>query len=168
MPSGHYKRTSEMYESRRGQKRSPEICAEISRLSQERAKNPEWRKRVSEGTKKKMHDPEIRKRHLEALAEAFASTENGNHWSGGQGQEPNKLHKFYADILIPLGYISEHIVQWGGRGERYRLDFALVDEKIDIEIDGSSHAGREERDMLRDKILKIFGWKIIRIKHVRY
>ena len=167
MPSGVYTRTPEMKAARFGRKVSEEQKLKQSIAMKERAKDPEWRKLVSDRTKERMWDPEIRERHLIKLTEAFALTENGNHWNGGQGQEPNELQQLYADLLIPLGYETEYIVQWGGRGERYRLDFALVEEKIDIEIDGSSHAGKEDRDDLRDAILRIFGWKIIRINHVR-
>lgn len=46
---------------------------------------------------------------------------------------------------------------------KYFLDFALIDLKIDIEIDGSQHAYNQEHDQVRDKFLNDHGWKIYRI-----
>lgn len=47
----------------------------------------------------------------------------------------------------------------------YYIDFAFVDIKLAIEIDGSQHLleDRKQRDMKKDKILKENGWKVIRI-----
>jgi very-short-patch-repair endonuclease len=39
-----------------------------------------------------------------------------------------------------------------------------LESKINIEIDGSSHRGREEKDAERDAFLRSRGWKVIRIK----
>lgn len=53
----------------------------------------------------------------------------------------------------------------------YELDFALVDKKIDIEIDGDQHyldPKVTEIDIRRDKYLSDNGWKIIRIKWSEY
>ena len=164
MPTGQYKREPWMYANRKPV--SKETRQKLSEIAQAHGKDPEWRKRVSEGTKKRMQDPEVRVKHLAGLYNAFAKTENGNNFTGGQGQQRNALQQIYADIFLPLGYVEDHPVQWGERGERYRLDFALVEEKICIEIDGSSHKGKEEHDELKDATLKAFGWKVIRINHV--
>ena len=48
---------------------------------------------------------------------------------------------------------------------RYRTDFALIDDKIAIELDGHEfHSSREQRthDAQRDRALQLAGWKIIR------
>lgn len=79
----------------------------------------------------------------------------------------------FARVLCPAGFIREYAL-WighkqnkdGGEGGRYRMDFAHVEGKIDIELDGKSHEtpNRERHDFERDTILRSLGWKIIRIK----
>jgi len=48
--------------------------------------------------------------------------------------------------------------------KRYALDFAFVDKKIDIEIDGATHLLQEviKKDLIRRNSLERLGWKIIR------
>jgi very-short-patch-repair endonuclease len=48
----------------------------------------------------------------------------------------------------------------------YFIDFAFVDEKIAVEIDGSQHLeeNRKKKDIEKDKLLKSNGWRIIRIQ----
>ena len=49
--------------------------------------------------------------------------------------------------------------------DQYRLDFALLNEKIAIEIDGHEfHKTREQRtnDAKRERYLQSKGWKVIR------
>lgn len=45
----------------------------------------------------------------------------------------------------------------------YYADFCCVEFKLIVELDGSSHADREEYDALRDATLQNDGWRIIRI-----
>lgn len=47
----------------------------------------------------------------------------------------------------------------------YKLDFALVAERIDIEADGWVHTARNvrRRDSTRDRQLRQWGWTVIRI-----
>lgn len=49
---------------------------------------------------------------------------------------------------------------------RYWFDFALIDHKIDIEIDGQQHYrtnGAIEHDVIRDEFSKSMGWRVFRI-----
>lgn len=51
--------------------------------------------------------------------------------------------------------------------DRYSLDFAWIDKKKCIEIDGEQHERFQEikdRDLKKDKLLKLNKWKILRIK----
>jgi very-short-patch-repair endonuclease len=50
---------------------------------------------------------------------------------------------------------------WGG----IELDFALIDKKLNVELDGSEHAITRVRklDEVRDAELTRRGWKILRI-----
>lgn len=47
----------------------------------------------------------------------------------------------------------------------YELDFAFPEYKLNVEIDGSTHLLESviEKDQRRDKFLKEYGWKILRI-----
>lgn len=133
-----------------------------------RTSDPAWRKRVSDSTRTAMHNPVVRERHLAALEEVFAATENGNNFSGGKGTAPNETMLLYASILRPLGYLMDEVTisrgNDSGRGGHYTLDFALPSEKIDIEIDGTSHRNRQRKDYERDEFLRSLGWKVIRVR----
>lgn len=51
---------------------------------------------------------------------------------------------------------------------KYFLDFALIDMKIDIEIDGQQHFRNNDaiiHDQIRDEYLKTNGWKVYRIAY---
>lgn len=129
------------------------------------ARDPAWRQKVSEATKERMRDPEVRERHLTALREAMSVQPDGHTFSGGKGREPNELEKWYAGLLQPLGYIWQFVVVVDSNGRHYDLDFAHVENKINVEIDGSSHRGREQKDTRRDETLRNMGWKVIRVRH---
>lgn len=74
------------------------------------------------------------------------------------------IAEIYAAFLCPAGFIREHHVLWGRGNDRFRLDFAHLEGKINIELDGESHDNSHAHDALRDSMLKTLGWRIIRIK----
>jgi hypothetical protein len=85
---------------------------------------------------------------------------------GGRNFRGGPFVEAVASILEPIGYIREYVVQWGRhRGEYYRLDFALIEERVNIELDGPKHFGTSESDAQRDTWLKERGWRVIRIDH---
>ena len=60
-----------------------------------------------------------------------------------------------------INYISQYPLRQG-----YIADFAILDKKIIIEVDGEHwHSGKkkQKKDMFRDYMLKRAGWKTIRI-----
>lgn len=75
----------------------------------------------------------------------------------------------FAAVLCPAGFVREWIVVWGDDGgkDRFVMDFAHVDGKINIELDGPGHRRKStlELDSLRDQVLQLMGWRVIRIKH---
>ena len=86
-----------------------------------------------------------------------------NHYSKG----PSYPERYWKKILDRLGinYVEQYQIH------TYQLDFALVKEKIDIEIDGDQHYLDEriiESDKRRNQYLENLGWKIIRIKWSNY
>lgn len=52
--------------------------------------------------------------------------------------------------------------------KKYFADFYFRKQKLIIEIDGSSHKGKEEYDKKRDTILMYAGYKVIRVQAFNY
>lgn len=91
-----------------------------------------------------------------------------HNWTGGSTGDN------FAATLCPIGFIREHHVCYGDyiiptpyglRRRQFNLDFAHVEGKVNIELDGSSHKTTVEADAARDAILREMGWRVIRIKH---
>ena len=94
-----------------------------------------------------------------------------HNWRGG------KTGDVFARVLCPAGFVREHRVHYGeplikvgirclGRRRRsFNLDFAHVEGKVNIELDGPRHKTTAEADAARDIILRELGWRVIRIKH---
>lgn len=66
--------------------------------------------------------------------------------------------------LRRLGYNPDRVESQFSLG-KYRLDFALVEERINIEADGWVHTTKDvrKRDRARDRQLRQWGWTTIRI-----
>lgn len=77
---------------------------------------------------------------------------------------PTVTEKAFEPAIASLGipYRFQHLVSG-----KYILDFALMHEMINIEVDGSSHAKPEqiEKDALKTAFLAKRGWRTIRIKN---
>ena len=59
-------------------------------------------------------------------------------------------------------------MRWGpGQNDRYHLDFAHLEAKINIELDSPYHAASVIEDIVRDRRLRSMGWNVIRIEHDR-
>jgi very-short-patch-repair endonuclease len=73
---------------------------------------------------------------------------------------PEKLFREKLEKENILGWTQEYPIL------RYSLDFAFVDLKLDIEIDGGTHTSESviKKDFERDRRLRELGWTIIRIK----
>lgn len=71
--------------------------------------------------------------------------------------------KIFAQTDLPI--IPEYRIR------SYKLDFALIEQKIDIEIDGEQHYNHPaivRSDIKRTSKLKQSGWRIIRIRWSEY
>jgi hypothetical protein len=132
------------------------------------AVDPDWLQRVSDGTKEALARPDVKARHSAAVKQAFLR--HNNFMGGSVGDD-------FASILCPAGFIREHRIYYGdptvqifGYEERLRkknfsLDFAHLEGKINIELDGPGHSIYPSGDDVRDSILRNLGWRIIRIHH---
>lgn len=81
------------------------------------------------------------------------------------------IEEALRDELIKHGYLEAEDFVYQHPVGGYRLDFAFVKEKIDIETDGEYfHPKGNPKDEARDAHLKKMGWKVLRfpgsrIKH---
>jgi very-short-patch-repair endonuclease len=110
-------------------------------------------KRLSDETKKKISTS--RKKFLDENPGSIPYLLNHS----SKESYPEKLFRLKLEKENIIGWIQEYPIL------RYSLDFAFIDKKINIEIDGGTHKINTvlKKDMERDLILKEMGWKIIRI-----
>lgn len=87
---------------------------------------------------------------------------------------PDKMsypEKFIQKILINNNIYERYSVLHNLKINKYFLDFAIIELKIDIEIDGSQHF-RNDLAILHDKkrnlLLESIGWKIYRICWIEF
>ena len=71
----------------------------------------------------------------------------------------------FEKFLYENGYADKYLIQREYSFFPYFIDFAFVDLKIAIEIDGSQHLEekRQKKDKEKDELLQNNGWKVIRI-----
>ena len=71
----------------------------------------------------------------------------------------------FLKFLTERGYADKFLIQREFSVFPYFIDFAFVDLKIAIEIDGSQHLlpERKKKDELKDALLHSQGWRVIRI-----
>jgi very-short-patch-repair endonuclease len=89
----------------------------------------------------------------------------------GQHGAWNKENKSYLENWFEEFYLSElldekHDIQFNYSVYPYFLDFAFVDLKLDVEVDGKFHYTYEtniEHDKTRNETLEKLGWRIYRI-----
>lgn len=173
MPSGIYDRKPEhrkkmlecLQKGREGKARE-----KATAKNKKNAESEEWRIKVSLATKIRMRDPFIRKKHLEGL-----KTARKHKMVGANGCEVTEIIKKWSNCLLPLGYIREYPIKTKGHGtnnkvpSNYKADFANIEKKIVVEIDGPDHNTTicKNRDRKKTEVLEALGWKVIRIKEKR-
>ena len=115
-------------------------------------KHPE-RFKHTEKSKAKLR--EIRLRYLKEHPENTA-------WRKSNESYPETVFKSY---LKDRGYDQKYLIIQEYSMFPYFIDFAFVDIKLAIEIDGSQHLvpERMEKDKLKDQLLVDNGWKVIRL-----
>ena len=127
-------------------------------------------------TKNKLRQANIGKKHTQETKDKISRarlkylSENPdkvpyklNHYSKG----PSYPERYWKKIFdkARLNYVEQYQIH------TYQLDFALVEEKIDIEIDGDQHYLDEriiKSDKRRNQYLENLGWTVIRIKWSDY
>lgn len=78
--------------------------------------------------------------------------------------EPSYPEQFFMEVIKNEFQDQKYIREYYILG--YSLDFAWIDKKFEIEIDGEQHEKIENQihDQQRDQILRENGWKTLRIK----
>lgn len=114
------------------------------------------------------HKPETKKKLSEARIRYLKENPDKvpyklNHYSKGRSY----AEEYWKNVLDSFDILYEEQYQIS----LYSLDFALVDLKIDLEIDGDQHHLDQrivESDKRRTQFLENLGWKVIRIKWSEY
>ena len=87
---------------------------------------------------------------------------NGTHKGWITRNKISYAENYFITVLTNLGldFKREHKVG------KYFIDFAFINYKIALEIDGKQHElpDRKEADRIKDIFLTSLGWKIFRIK----
>lgn len=131
---------------------------------------------VSDETRAKMSRASSAKRHTEETKRKI-SEKRKQYLLENPDKVPYKLNHYskgrsYAEVYWKavldshdLKYIEQYQIGL------YSLDFAFVDAKIDLEIDGNQHFLDERivnSDKRRDEFLTSQGWQVIRIRWSDY
>lgn len=93
---------------------------------------------------------------------SFCSDDHRLNWLNGGIPSPSKPERATIEILDELGIKYEFQHPFG----KYVFDFAILDLKIDLEIDGEYHHSlphNAARDRRRDWWARENGWKVVRI-----
>lgn len=125
-----------------------------------RKRNIESGKTVLYWTGKHLSDEH--KRKLSKAQTDYLIRTGLNRWSNTHSSERSYPEKFFEEILKDI-CIEQYVIP----GLPYKIDFADVENKIAIEIDGEQHYVNDElceHDKTRDKVLKDAGWKTIRVR----
>lgn len=70
---------------------------------------------------------------------------------------------FFIQQLIVNGYVAEYTIKFDKAGSYYRVDFAHVEKRHIIELDGEDH--NSLRDKRRDERLESIGWTVSRLTY---
>lgn len=128
----------------------------------------ETRVKISDTMTGQSYPPERGRARAEAYTQEERQLKAKNTFDGGQ------IAADFAAVLCPVGFIFDKHHVWfghkissiGRRSGHCRMDFAHVEAKVNIELDGPSHYKNTQnrKDFERDAILRSLGWKIIRIR----
>lgn len=82
-------------------------------------------------------------------------------WKSRKDKSPSYPEQYFIGL-----FNNENIIGWERdyKVGRWFVDFAFIDLKIALEIDGKQHEDRKEQDKTKDDFLTNKGWKVYRIK----
>ena len=144
-----------------GRKLTIERRKNISNSKKGKPVSEEQKKNLSLKLKGRKRSEEIRKKF--SLAQQL-SVKLGKHkgWKARKNKEPSYAENFFIKVLEnnQINFIREYKIN------RFFADFAFLEKKLVLEIDGKQHLlpKRALSDKIKDEILKKEGWKVYRIK----
>jgi very-short-patch-repair endonuclease len=82
-------------------------------------------------------------------------------WKSRKDKNPSYPEQYFIDL-----FNNENIKEWERdyKVGRWFIDFAFINKKLALEIDGKQHKERKEQDKIKDNYLQKNGWNIFRIK----
>lgn len=140
--------------------KTKETCDGVRHSIESRTRNIESGKTIPSFKGKHLSD-EHKAKLSKAQTEYLIRT-GLNRWSNAHSSERSYPEKFFEEILKDI-CVEQYVIP----GLPYKLDFADVDNKIDVEVDGEQHYINNElreRDQIRDKRLEENGWRTIRVR----
>lgn len=119
-------------------------------------------KKNSISMKGKTHRPwtDEEKKNLSIKRTEYLKEHGMNRWS-------NFNNRSYAEEYFEEAFKNVFEIEYHITDTTYTIDFADIENKVAIEIDGEQHytsSGLREDDIKRDNILLDLGWKTIRIR----
>lgn len=118
--------------------------------------------------KGKKHTEETKKKISESMKKFMEENPDMSPWVHSHyTKRKSYAERYWKKVLTKCDIDFEEQYQVS----RYCLDFAVVESKIDIEIDGEQHYCDQrivESDERRNKYLESLGWKVIRIRWSEY
>lgn len=76
-----------------------------------------------------------------------------------------KTGEDFSKLLEPIGFVREYVLFYDNDRGHAVMDFAHLQLKINVELDGPYHQASKEHDEKRDEALSAKGWIVLRIKH---
>jgi len=109
--------------------------------------------------------------HKKNISKALKKAhKTGNHpgWAHINTSEfqMSRPEKTFKKVLQERGFYDKYYIKYGFPFGKYFLDFAILDFKLDIEIDGKQHFQSKknlDHDYKRDKYILRNGWSVYRI-----
>lgn len=157
-------------DAQRGKPKPSSTAAMLARWA-----DPEKRARLSESLSRgqrqrfsRAEEREANRARVTALIRAGKMSAYGR-GSGGNGRPPTQSESEMLSRLEAEGFVANHVVTTGkdrpkGSPNSYKIDLAHPSKKIAIEIDGSSHRGREAADARKTFFLRSQGWTVLRFQ----
>lgn len=86
-------------------------------------------------------------------------------YASGEREPAGKFERMLQPLLAEHGWVWN--LRWFEPDSCFELDLALVERKLNVEVDGDEHRRRKgrERDAIRDEALIDRGWRILRVSN---
>lgn len=112
--------------------------------------------------KKNMSNPEIKERLRSKRLDYMKNNPEKTAWRLGNKQ--SWPEKYFSD-LISNSFLKDYTIIREYSVFPYFIDFAMINQNVAIEVDGSQHLTEIsiERDKKKDELLRNNGWRIYRI-----